>query len=670
MKSTNPAAKKSKKNNEAGTDQVEIAAIPGKKFENRFGNNICYINSVLNGLLALDKYREKLNDGSCECPLCSFLVSTDLDAINLRTWASQFNPVFSVHGRQEDAEEFLRVLIDKCVNLSNLAHFDTQEKHTCTVCGKVSHVSTELNRDIKSCQIENKVLHENTADMVNRTQPLDKLCTYKSMNAEGTGVRHTVIDCYTRLPVVLIVSANRFNENRVKISKRVYPSPILEIGEVTYYLKAVVKHRGDLNGGLDSGHYTTALNMETLWIVCDDSKEFSITDETPIDGYLFFYEKSPLNVSSELLEKISTEFAIQREMKNDFYIPKSPRENFSSFKKDSLTSNKNDTCKKFYSSEKISENETDLDPEDVPVNVNYSRDEVIEKLQNLNVSVAKQLSTLRLNKTLESKLKENHPIHQHLKRLKSDDLKDIASKINIQYNRRHDRLCATIARYFFSAHSCSPLTSLKRCMSAPVVESEQMKKDQSIFVFLKSIPDDRIKEYTKKLNKNNLRNFDSMRTFLANFFFDYDKHAPLESLQKFMKDELPELDLSLKKEPNKRKSESRAGQHSKKSKTDSAPVNENQEKLKDKRKALLDSIPKKQGFGQSLIDNPIIDKATRFREIMSNWNREEACKICKESWFDQDNATTGKNIGICQRCRNTKDKEIPIHVRAGRNLMT
>ena len=187
--------------------------------------------------MALDKYREKLNEGSCQCELCKFLISNDLDAINLRIWASQFNPTFSVHGRQEDAEEFLRILIDNCTSLSNLAHFNTKEKHICTVCKKVSYGFEELNRDVKSCciNIDSEFHFENIAEMVQRTQPVSKICSCKSMNAEGTGVSHEVIDCYTRLPVVLVVSAKRFDANGVKVTKRVYPSPILEIEEVTYY---------------------------------------------------------------------------------------------------------------------------------------------------------------------------------------------------------------------------------------------------------------------------------------------------------------------------------------------------------------------------------------------------------------------------------------------------
>ena len=89
-------------------------------------------------------------------------------------------------------------------------------------------------------------------------------------------------------------------------------------------------------------------------------------------------------------------------------------------------------------------------------------------------------------------------------------------------------------------------------------------------------------------------------------------------------------------------------------------MHENQQKLKDCRQKFLESIPKKQGLGEHLIDNPILDKAEKFRETMSDWNREDPCKICHESWFDQENATSGKNIGVCKRCRTSKDKEIPM----------
>ena len=98
-------------------------------------------------------------------------------------------------------------------------------------------------------------------------------------------------------------------------------------------------------------------------------------------------------------------------------------------------------------------------------------------------------------------------------------------------------------------------------------------------------------------------------------------------------------------------------------------MNESQERLKSKRKKFLDSISKKQGLGDCLIDNSIMDKATKFKEIMSNWNCVEPCKVCKELWFDQDNGTRGTTIGICQRCRNEKEKEIVLFSELNRMIL-
>ena len=95
---------------------------------------------------------------------------------------------------------------------------------------------------------------------------------------------------------------------------------------------------------------------------------------------------------------------------------------------------------------------------------------------------------------------------------------------------------------------------------------------------------------------------------------------------------------------------------------------EDHESLKNCRKSFLDSISKKQGLSQCLNENPILNKATRIREIISGWNREEACNICKESWFDHNDATRGPNIGVCQRCQNDKEKEIPMFSKINRMI--
>ena len=110
------------------------------------------------------------------------------------------------------------------------------------------------------------------------------------------------------------------------------------------------------------------------------------------------------------------------------------------------------------------ETDINLDPDDISVEFSYSRSEILKILDSLNVSFAKSTSTAVLNKTLKNKTQQKHPIHQFLKKLDNLILKDIASKIGITYNHRHDKMCATIAKYFFSFHSSSPLTSLKKCL--------------------------------------------------------------------------------------------------------------------------------------------------------------------------------------------------------------
>ena len=62
-KNTISAGKTFKSDAEAGVGncQADLTSFTRRKFEDQNRNNNCYINSALNGLLALEKYREKLN---------------------------------------------------------------------------------------------------------------------------------------------------------------------------------------------------------------------------------------------------------------------------------------------------------------------------------------------------------------------------------------------------------------------------------------------------------------------------------------------------------------------------------------------------------------------------------------------------------------------------------
>ena len=154
-----------------------------------------------------------------------------------------------------------------------------------------------------------------------------------------------------------------------------------------------------------------------------------------------------MKLSKDFFESLSTEFAIQREnllsfQAQNFQFP----ELFENTKASRFYKNKTST--KQYPSKENTENVKELDPEDIPIDITYSRDQILEKLQSLNITFAKNNSTERLKKTFVTKLKQNHPINQYLKMIENSKLKEIVEKIGISYNFRRDKLCVTIANFF------------------------------------------------------------------------------------------------------------------------------------------------------------------------------------------------------------------------------
>ena len=51
-------------------------------------------------------------------------------------------------------------------------------------------------------------------------------------------------------------------------------------------------------------------------------------------------------------------------------------------------------------------------------------------------------------------------------------------------------------------------------------EKQKIEKSNQIVTYLKLLEEREIKEIVTKLGNNRLRNYDSMRTFIAQFFFD------------------------------------------------------------------------------------------------------------------------------------------------------
>ena len=701
---TNMDSNNSVHNSENTADpQIVTSAFTGATFKNGTSSrnrNSCYRNGLLNGLLGLENVREELKKSSlCNCKLCKYLLYvlenplTYHDNDSLRIWASEVNHRFRVPNRQEDAEEFLQALIVRCKLLQRLCYFDTEEKRTCSTdkCNKSGIGSVELNRDIKRCPIDtNPNIVDTTENMVKRTGVTIKICSSescKNMTVEDTrGTIHDVKEIFTKTPEVLIVSAKRFDNTLVKIVNDVYPSPTLEVNNITYYLKAVLVHKGTLV----EGHYTTALNLDKIWMICNDNT-CKLSKETPFSGYIFFYEKTPLHMSQDQLKNLEGE---QKFSQVEADTPHSSKfmNNYSKKTEGRASPTpllRKKKVRKTRSSEDVGAaqhgkdnatwntqafaNSTSKHSEESVEVGDLSRRQIEEKLTELKIMFNKKKSLNKLKTRLRNALEKNHSIHTFLKGKSMAELKNICLKSNLLNSRdiflckrNQQKMRSIIYGYFFENYPELPLTTLKKVMNGEIILDEIRDTDKidPVAQFLKDATDTEITEWTRKLGNKQLRNIENMRKWIGKVFSFKYRSSPLDYLKKFIRDELPEYFGNLKKDASKRKSGADSEQLAKKTRIEIQQVTETQEQLRACPKKLLLSIAEKEGLGDFLIGNPIIEAGTRFHEIMENWNQEEPCHVCEESWFEQNNARQGKNKGVCKRCREDKNKECPTFSRA------
>ena len=651
-------------NTPSNHSEHQLDTFLGIKFERKFGTNSensCYRNSVLNALLAIDAYRRKLYEDTCHCNLCQYFLyvlnnaSLDHNNSQIRFWALSFNREFGSLG-QKDAEEFLRILILNCANLKDLTQFCTKTTRTCSICYKQDREELE-DSHIKMCNINTKTRNESINDIILETS-VEKECTRcNSINAQGLKVtKYNVEENFEWSSEVVIVCTKRFASQTRKITNPIIPSPQIEIDGSNYYIKSIVKH----SGSLGAGHYTAALNIDGLWILRDDAKDLENTEEI-LDGYLYFYEKMPLNVSGDLIDSLHLLFEEQRAesiQRNNMKKVQRKSEKIVNAKSDKGTPAKksviddcsNDTQEQFQESVEV---------------LHMKKPELINKLKLLNIDFNKSRSPSDLRKPLRKYLEKNHQIHVILKAMSLTELKNIASKIlrkNYKPTTNHERFKTLIACFFFKNYPATPLSTLKKYINSTVpIEEKKIDKKDPIFQFLKNASNSEISDWTKQLGNKRMKNMENMRKWIAQFLFDFDQTTPpLETLEKFLRGELPELDANKKKEASKRKSGTDYGPAAKKANFEPKKVSENQEKLKVCRQQYLDTLAEKKNIGTFLMDNPIIEAGKKFKEIMSDWKPEDPCKVCQESWFNQENAKQGKNTGVCKRCRMDKDKEYPM----------
>ena len=213
-------------------------------------------------------------------------------------------------GRQEDAHELLRALLD--ASSSGFAKLDAKDKHgpvealfegkststlTCPACGYASK-TTEPFQDLSLEPLES------VAGALNAWMKPEKLSASEAWRCGGCNksVRATKALGVEAYPEALVVHLKRFRTAQLgrrhrrqpqKIEKRVaFEARWAPSKKASYDLTGVVVHHGSTTRG---GHYTAYARRKGAWCHCDDASITSCkeADVLKAKAYLLFYAMRP-----------------------------------------------------------------------------------------------------------------------------------------------------------------------------------------------------------------------------------------------------------------------------------------------------------------------------------------------------------------------------------------
>lgn len=348
---TKPTSEGSTLQNGAGKDQLPVPKrvlyprenvqigwkATGRKWQTGAGmtnvGNTCYLNSTLqalfhvpaiaNWLISDAGHRERCDDnnGQGGCIICA-MAKTLLASQSSNQGAIKPYLVYSklrlvckhlVLGRQEDAHEFLRYLVEAMeksylARFKNSKEFDQLTKETTPLnqilggylrsevkCLSCQHISTtfqhfeDLLLDIrKANSIEDALDVYFARERLEENQYKCEACKKR--------VAATKQFSLERAPFALCIQLKRFSMMGGKINKhvelrnRLDLSPYCKTGKLTYRLVSMVTHLGNTQ---HCGHYTAIGCTESgSYYVFDDSsvRPISMQNVTSTNAYIIFYE--------------------------------------------------------------------------------------------------------------------------------------------------------------------------------------------------------------------------------------------------------------------------------------------------------------------------------------------------------------------------------------------
>lgn len=264
-------------------------------------HNSCYVNSVLQALLTMDKLTDFMKCVDYKDPVLKTFTGiihyVDEKATEKKTCVvkpeSFLNALYSnsyfTKGTQEDAHELLLFLIDyihektktskKHSIIKSLFNGKLTTRMLCE-CGKVSE--NKENFIHISVEAECKTIRNGVNQYLENMEKIHSLCSKCELSTDKV-LSHKI----SILPEYLIVQVMRFNNNLSKKHNHVSPDTSIRIMDDNYTLSGVIFHIGNLS----SGHYYFGKPTKDSFMMIDDN---DITQEQVINKqnvYLAIYKR-------------------------------------------------------------------------------------------------------------------------------------------------------------------------------------------------------------------------------------------------------------------------------------------------------------------------------------------------------------------------------------------
>ena len=279
------------------------AAYTGRKLLNPAGVNICYLNSLTNGLLSFKNVRRDVLLARRD-PKCSQIVNVFND-FNNNTY--QLRDLMETHntfkpGQMNDPNEAFRKLLETMPYNKGI-YEKTSVFSMCTSCN-----GSLRDDDLFTTECGIFPRADNVQEMIKK---VDSNVFDKCRNCEETNVPFTETHGLRNPGDTIIIGTTRNTHLGGELSP-VFPSHEIEVDSEFYKISAVLSYQGL--------HYYTTLRLGNAWYEVNDYADIKEV-EAPMNGYMFFYKKTTEDVLDTPLPTFTRVHSRTSDTPNVFKLP-------------------------------------------------------------------------------------------------------------------------------------------------------------------------------------------------------------------------------------------------------------------------------------------------------------------------------------------------------------